>query len=130
MRPARYRYGTTLAFGTDGEPSYSEVDVEVSYEVSFGTPESGRFGSPENYDPGSGDEVHSIRLETVEGKPRPWLMGFGFLSDDDFAEMVAERLGSDEHVAAMVAEAAETDLADRDAYEESRWEERRLEDRA
>lgn len=127
---SRYTYATTLSFGTDGEPGYSEVEVEVSYEVSFGAPETGRFGPPEHYDPGSGDEVHSIRLEKVEGKARPWDMGFGFLSDDAFAEMVEERLDAAEHQRAMIAEAIETEASDYEAYQEMLADERRMEARS
>lgn len=124
--PSRYTYGTTLSFGTDGEPDYRELDVEVSYEVDFGTPESGRFGPPENYDPGSGDEVHSIQLLTVEGQPRPWDMGYGFLSDDAFAEMVVETLeGSDRHLRRMVEGASEKEAGRADDYAEMRAEELR-----
>jgi len=34
-----------------------EVDCDISYNCYPGTPESGRMGLPENYDPGSASEV-------------------------------------------------------------------------
>ncbi|MCL5459948.1 hypothetical protein M3M33_15025, partial [Loigolactobacillus coryniformis] len=85
-------------FGNDEDPGYSEHDVEVSFTVAWGSPESGRYGPPEDYDTGSGDAVEDIKLLTVNGKPRPWDMGYGFLTDDAFAAMVVARLGDeDEH---------------------------------
>lgn len=119
----RYRYATCLSWGGD-EPT-AEVEVEVSYSVAWGSPESGRFGAPENYDPGSPDVVEDIRLELVEGKPRPWDMGFGFLSDDEFERDVIEKLEA--HEADMIAEARDEEAAAEDAYREAEWEERRLE---
>jgi hypothetical protein len=107
----RYRYSTTLSFGSDGEPNYSEVDVTVSYTVAWGSPESGAgyMADPYRYDPGSPDVVEDIRLELVEGKPRPWGMGCGYISDDEFAEMVAERLEDDEP--ALLQEARDREAA-------------------
>lgn len=122
--PARYRYETTLAFGHDGEADYAEVDVEVSYEVDFGAPETGRFGPIEAYDPGSGDEVHSIRLEKIGGRPAPWNLHFH--SDKHFAAIVAEKLeASEADLEAMIANAHEAEVALEDAIAEMRWEERR-----
>lgn len=122
-----YRYATTLSFGTDGEPGYTEVDVEVSFSVAWGSPESGRFGPPEDYDPGCGDEVEGIKLLTVDAKPRPWDMGYGFVTDDTFAEMVADRL--DDERDAMIAAAIQDEVAARDSYLEAEADERRLERR-
>lgn len=121
-----YTYETTLPFGQDGEPGFTELDVKVSFSVAWGSPETGRFsGPPENYDPGSADVVEDIKLLTVEGKPRPWDVGFGFISDDEFAVMVEEAL--DNYHDQMIAEATEEEAAARDSYLEAEWEERRLE---
>lgn len=121
----RYAYTTTLAWGGD-EPT-AEIEVEVSFTVAWGSPESGRFGPPENYDPGSPDEVEDIRLEKVEGQPRPWGMGYGFIADDEFEADVVEKLeGSDWHVSAMIGEAAEREAGDHDEAMERRAEERRM----
>lgn len=38
-----------------------ETEVEVSFEFTAGTPESGNFGPPEHYDPGSGPEFSEYR---------------------------------------------------------------------
>lgn len=65
-----YQYSTCLSFGTDGEADYAEVDVTISYDVVWGSEESGRFsGPPENYDPGSPDEIESIAVLEIDGRP-------------------------------------------------------------
>jgi hypothetical protein len=105
----RYRYATTLSFGDDGEPGYTELDVEVSYKVLWGRPET-----PPAYShgglPADPDEVDDVRLELVDGKPRPWDMGYGYLTDDDFAAQVEDRFG--DLWCELIAEAAQTE-ADR-----------------
>lgn len=119
-----YRYETTLTFGADGEADFAEVDVEVTYECDFGTPETGRFGPVEAYDPGSGDEIHSIKLVKVGGRPAPWNLHFH--SDKHFAAIVVERLeASGADLEAMVANAHEEAAADYDRAMEARWEDRR-----
>lgn len=120
----RYTYATCLGWGGD-EPT-AEIDVEVSYTVAWGSAETGRFGSPENYDPGSPDEVEDIRLEKVEGKPRPWGMYSGYVAneDDEFEREVIDKL--EDHHAEMIAEASEIEAmrADEDAdHRQSRFEE-------
>lgn len=124
----RYTYATTLSWGGD-EPT-AEVEVEVSYEVAWGSPEVGRYGPPEHYDPGSGDVIEDIRLERVEGKPRPWGMYYGYVAneDDAFATDCIEKLeGSDRHIEAMINEASEVEAGERADTEERRWEDRRSE---
>lgn len=89
----RYTYGTCISFGDDGEPGYCEVDVEVSYEVAWGSPETGRFGPPEDYDPGSPSIVEDIRVETVDGAKRPWGRIPAFAGgDDELAEMILAKI--------------------------------------
>jgi hypothetical protein len=122
----RYIYETTLSWGGD-EPT-GEVDVTVSYTVAWGSPEVGRFGPIEGYDPGSGDVVEDIRLEKVEGKPRPWGMYYGYIpnEDDEFATDCIEKIeDSEAHLEAMIAEASECEASDRDDAMERRWEDRR-----
>lgn len=120
MSERRYTYACTIPFGQDGEPGYSEVEVEVSYSVAWGSPETGRFGPPEHYDPGCGDMVEDIRLEKVEGKPRPWDMGFGNWPDDEFEKDVIERLEA--HEDRMIAEASEEEAYHADAGREYEYE--------
>lgn len=105
----RYRYATTLSFGTDGEPDYAEVEVEVSYTVAWGSPGTGRpyYGPVELYDEGSPDEVEDIRLELVEGRPRPFPR---FASDRDAEMLVIEALSPDD-IESMLQEARDREAA-------------------
>ena len=116
-----YHYETTLSWGGD-EPT-AEVDIKVSFTVAWGSSETGRFGPPENYDPGSADEIENIKLLTVDNRAGPWDMGYGFLSDDEFAEMVVEMLEAD-HADRMLHEATEEDDGRRDEAAEYRAEAR------
>lgn len=122
----RYTYACTLSWGGD-EPT-AEVEVEVSYTVAWGSAETGRNGPPENYDPGCADEIEDIRLERVEGKPRPWGMYYGYIpnEDDAFATNCIEKIEGDRlHYEAMIAEAVNDDHARRDSYlEQERKDER------
>lgn len=102
---SRYRYATCLSFGTDGEADYCELDVEVSFTVAWGSPETGRgyMADPYLYDPGSPDEVEDIRLEKVDGKP---------LTGCEFIEPVLDRFECDDQLRdEMLAEARETEAA-------------------
>lgn len=124
MAARRYTYACTLTWG--GDVPTAEVEVEVSYTVAWGSAESGRFGPPERYDPGSASEVEDIKLLTVSGKPRPWDMGFGFITDNEFEEMVVERLeGSQRDLDCMLEHAGEEAAADHEDYLDRRAEAKR-----
>lgn len=113
----RYTYACTLSWGGD-EPT-AEVEVEVSYTVAWGSSETGRNGPPEHYDPGSADEIEDIRLEKVEGKPRPWGMYSGYIpnEDDEFATVCVEKIEGDKHhYEAMLAGAVEDDASQAASY--------------
>lgn len=126
MAERRYTYTTTLNWG--GDTPTAEIEVEVSYTVAWGSPETGRYGPPEHYDPGCGDMVEDIRLEKVEGKTRPWDMGYGYLPDADFAADCIEKIEGDRHHhEAMIAEASEQEAAARDSYLEQEWKDSRVE---
>lgn len=119
----RYTYTTELTWGGD-EPT-AEHEVTVSYTVAWGAPEQGptywHGGLPA--DP---DEVDDIRLEAVDGKLRPCGMGYGFIKDDEFADMVAEQFyGSERLMAGLLTNAAEEAAADYDEAMEYRAEQRR-----
>lgn len=120
---ARHRYETTLSFGTDGEADFTEVDVEVSFTVSFGCAAQ-TYGPAELCYPAEADEVDDIRLEKVGGRPAPWNLHFH--SDKHFAALVVEKLEASEDDLARMAEIAHEDAAaDYDAAMEARWEDRR-----
>lgn len=125
MTQIRYTYATTLAFSTGDVPETDEVEVEVSFTVAWGSPETGRFGPVESYDPGSASEVEDIKLLTVNGKPRPWGMYSGYVrnEDDEFEADVIDKLEA--HHDDMLREAAEIE-ADREIQaQEYRAEARR-----
>lgn len=108
----RYRYTTSLNRGGD-EPTW-EGEVTVSFIVEPNEAESPPIVPNA---PGSYPTVEDIRLEEVDGKPRPWGMYSGYIADEDNVferEVVEELEGSDRHIADMLAEAGETDAADAD----------------
>ena len=55
-----------LTVGPDGGEDTIDVPVRLHCGGIPGTPETGRFGAPENYDPGSGDEIWLERVEIGE----------------------------------------------------------------
>ena len=69
----RYTYAATLPYSTGDVPEVDEMEVEVSFTVSWGSTGTGRpyYGPPENYDEGSPDEVEDLRLERVDGVAKP-----------------------------------------------------------
>jgi len=62
-------YTETLDLSIGGDEPTWEGEATVSYEVAWGSPESGRFGPPEHYDPGSGDVVEAIKVTHIDGVP-------------------------------------------------------------
>lgn len=116
----QYIYACTLSFGGD-EPT-AELEVQCSFSVAWGQPESGRFGKPEDYDCGAPDMVEDIKILSVDGKPWPVDLSYGFMSDADTHEMLVEAL--EPHEGEMISEAVEADLGDRDYADERRAEDR------
>jgi len=109
----RYSYATTLSWGGD-EPT-AEVEVVVSFTVAWGSPETGRFGPPENYDPGCPHEVEDIWVEMIDGRD--------VSASPGWIVPILEKLEDlrDE----MIAEAVEAEAAARDDAVERRHEDRR-----
>ena len=105
---ARYTYSTNIEVSS-GDDCGPDFDIVVSFSVIPGEPERGP-----TYDCGGTPAVdpliEDIRLETVDGKPRPWGMYDGWIAneDDEFeASIVGIIENSDRHLEAMMAEAAE-----------------------
>lgn len=119
----RYAYAASLSWGGD-EPT-AELEVEVEYSVAWGSPETGRgyMADPEKYDPGSPDIVEDIKVLKIDGRERPWALGFGFISDAEAETMITEKLEA--HEEDMIRDAAEVEAADADEARERRWEETR-----
>lgn len=121
----RYKYETNVEVSS-GDDCGPDFDIVVSFTVTPGgreTPPSYASGGSPAYPA----EIDDIRLETVNGKPRPWGMYDGWIKDEDGefeATIVSLLENSDRHWQAMMIEVAEADEADRDAAEEARWESR------
>ena len=116
---SRYFYSTTLSFGGD-EPT-AELELSVSYSVAWGSPESGRYGPPEDYDPGAGDVVEDIKILTVGGKPWPVSISYGYQAEAQDHAMLADKL-LDEHEANMIVSAIEEEASRADAAADDRFE--------
>lgn len=123
MAAKRYAYACTLAWGGD-EPT-AELEVECSYSVAWGAPESGRYGPPEDYDPGAGDVVEDIKILTVGGGAWPVDISYGQITEAAMHEMLTDKL--DDHEAAMIASAVEEEAAREDAAADDRFERMREE---
>lgn len=117
-----YTYEATVCLGSD---EGSEFDVKASFTVAWGSPETGRFGPVEGYDPGSADEIENVRILEVEGKASGWSQYAGdMLSDGQVAEVLIDALITD-HAERMLHEAAEEDDGRREQAAEYRAEARR-----
>ena len=112
---ARFTYATTLAYSTGDVPEADEVEVEVSFTVAWGSPETGNYGPPEGYDPGAPDEVEDLKLLSVDGVGGPF---------DQHDEAAILQAIAQNHTEAMLEEAN-----DREAYWEDDARERQHEDR-
>ena len=66
----RYTYAASLSFG--GDAPTAELEVEVDFTVEWGSPESGRSGRPEDYDPGSPSIVEDIKVLKINGRSGPF----------------------------------------------------------
>jgi hypothetical protein len=105
----RHTYTTTLSSGADGEADYIEMEATFSFEYIPGHPET-----PPAYDhgglPADPPEIDDIRLELIDGKPRPWTQ---FPTDLEAALWAEAGLMTawDQHIEDMIA-IAEEDRAD------------------
>ena len=119
-----YSYACTLTWG--GDTPTAELEIECSYSVAWGSPESGRFGPPEDYDPGAGDVVEDIKILTVGDKPWPVDLSFGFQTPAQDHETLVDQLISD-HETDMLAEAVDVEAGREEAAAEDRFERMREE---
>lgn len=116
MKTRRYTYATTLAYSTGDVPEADEVEVEVSFTVAWGSPETGNYGPPEDFDPGAPDEVEDLKLLSVDGVGGPF--------DQEVEAAILQQIAIN-HAEAMIAEARESEVASEDDYREREWEDRR-----
>jgi hypothetical protein len=101
----RFIYTTDLSWG--GDIPTAELEVEVSYEVAWGSSETGRFGPPENYSPGSDSIIEDIRIEKIEGKPAEEYVVGEYVAGHTVASIIEKIELSDRHQEAMLNEASE-----------------------
>lgn len=117
----RYTYSTNVEVSS-GDDCGPDFDIEVSFTVTPGEPETGPSYACGGT-PASPAEIDDIRLETVNGKPAPWEAYGGWIADEDAefeATIVSLLENNDRHWEAMMQVAAEADEADRDAAAEAR----------
>lgn len=97
VKPRKYTY--TGVVETPGDEI--EMEVAVTYTVSWGTPESGNYGPPENYDPGSPDEIEDIEILTIDGEPytgtpaRIWVLAMMETYHEDMIDEAIKDSGPD-----------------------------------
>ena len=46
-----------------------EIEIRVEFDYDPGSPSSGHYGPPEDYDPGSGPEIDGLSAFTLTGEP-------------------------------------------------------------
>lgn len=70
----QYTYATTLTYSTGAVPEVDEVEVEVTFTVAWGSPETGAgyMADPYKYDPGSPDEIEDLTLRSIDGIGGPF----------------------------------------------------------
>lgn len=112
----RYTYAATLTWG--GDIQTGETEVTCSYTVSWGAPAQGPSYASGGQ-PADPDEIDDIQILTVDGKPWPVEMSYGYQATAQDHEMLCEKLLLD-HYDDMLTEAAEADADDRDAAREAR----------
>lgn len=100
----RYTYATTLTFSTGVVPEVDEVEVEVSFTVAWGSPETGAgyMADPYKYDPGSPDEIEDLTLRSVDGVGGPF---------DQHDEAAILQEVAQNHTDAMLQEARDREAA-------------------
>ena len=114
----RYRYTTSIEFGGD-EPTAVFDDVVVEYSVAAGSPETGRFGPPENYDSGSSPEVEDMRVISVDGVSWDNMAFLGGGTRSDWHEGLCDKITAD-CWDALLENAVGMDEYDRDEAAETR----------
>ena len=90
----RYTYAACLTWG--GDIQTGEAEVECSYTVTFGRPETGPSYASGG-EPADPDEVDDVQILTVDGKPWPVDMSYGYRTQAQDHEMLVDKLLSDHY---------------------------------
>ena len=119
----RFTHYTTVRL-SEGEAG--EFEVTLTFSVAWGSPSSGHFGRPENYDPGCDSQIEDIKVIEINGLTSGWGEAFacGFQTDQQIADDIIEAL-TDADLDAMLVEAGEDAFADAVEAAEYRAESRR-----
>lgn len=98
----RYTYATEIACTTsEGEPG--EIEVEVSYAVTWGRPEQAPTYSHGGL-PADPDEIHDVQLELIDGARGPF--------DQELEAAILQEIALNErHYEAMLEEAVQREAA-------------------
>jgi len=63
---SRNQFKTSIYLNIGGSSdSEHEMDLVIDYSVDKGSPESGRYGPPEHYDPGAADELNILGVSVL-----------------------------------------------------------------
>lgn len=119
----RYHYAASLSWG--GDIPTAELEVEVSYEVTWGRPAQ-TYGPPERCYPADPDEIDDIRVETIDGVATDeWLRTACEYMPGETVRAITDKLEMD-HYDAMLEAAGEQDY---DAASDADFIARTTEDR-
>ena len=88
-----HTYTTELTWGGD-EPT-AEIEVEVEFDVDWGRPATGPTYACGG-EPAEPAEITNIRVVLVDGKPRPWGLHDGFLSDKELEDEIINKLDEED----------------------------------
>lgn len=98
----RYRYATTLC-GTTGAGEPGEMDVEVSFVVTWGRAEAAPSYSHGGL-PADPDEIDDVRVELIDGARGPF--------DQEVEAAILQEIAlSERHYEAMLEEAVQREAA-------------------
>ena len=92
-RSSKHTYRTTIEMFIGGY-DLANVELEISFSFTPATPESGRFGPVENYDPGSGHVVEDVVVTPADPKQElpAWIVDMIEASEEIRAEMIENAL--------------------------------------
>jgi hypothetical protein len=62
---------SSIALPSDPDDQSPDYDVTVVFEWAPGSPPSGMYGPPENYDPGEGDYINIVSSGSIAGADLP-----------------------------------------------------------
>lgn len=107
MTAKRYTYATTLSWG--GDTPTAELEVECTFAVEWGEPAQ-LSGPPERCHDGSPSYVEDIKIISVDGKPWPVDLSYGYQTEAQDHDMLVDKLVFD-HEEYMIEAVLEKETA-------------------